>query len=359
MPEIDSISNIFKTVFVVLNSKSKEYASVLLMTAAPELQERIDGYKLVAPGVHRGLWSITSAKRISKGLRDLGYTVLVYKYLFVSEWFTPIMELVAVTEDEDTFGPGAPALDFDLSEISACLPTKRTYVELFGGGAPLFLSRPPAEIEVVNDNGRDVINFFTKLREVSSFNWFFLLTRIFPVDSFMHPVYLRKVLRAATCEDEVISAYLWYRYIRQVYRSNNNFGTDILLDEGSTISSLAAIDPLLPSIHGRLIRVQHECNSVKSILSIYDSEDTMFWIDPTIYGRFGVQVGSISEDKSFDNLLSLLSVVKGVVAVYCNHHDVFPGFQQRGDYFSTTNGWIARDFGSSTVWLKNANFKED
>ncbi len=357
---ISSVADILKTVFLIMNTKPNGSTSILVITASPHLQQEIQGYQLAHSGVHRSSWSVGQAKGVTQCFSDLGYTVLVYKYNFVAEWSKRVHGLIEATDYENFDTPSAPSLDFDLSAIGAVLPDKHTYVELFGGGAPLFMSRPPAAVEVLNDSDHHVINFFDQLREPESFNWFFLLTRMFPVNAYIHPTLLRKVLRQVEKEDAVISAYLWYYCLRQVWALSERATPTTLLGEGTTFAALSAVDDCFPEIHGRLLRMQHESNSWSKILSIYDSEDTLFWVDPTEHGNNSVHIGSKSEEGNFDTLLSRLGAVKGAVALYFNHKDPHHGFSQRSELFADPgNGWTARDFKSSTVWLKNATFKEN
>lgn len=357
---IASVGDIFSTVFLVMNAKSIDKASVLLISASPRLQQEISGYRLVSPGVHRGVWTIEQAKHTARCFRDLGYVVLVYKYKFVAEWFTPISSLVEATGYEDFDAPTAPSIDFDLAEIGKVLPERSTYVELCGGGAPLFMSRSPVPVEVYNDCDHHVVNLFDQLRDPRSFQWFFLLSRLFTINSYLHPILLRKLLRQVDKEDAVIIAYLWYCYLRQVCILSKDAGPSVSFVEGTTFDALSVIDTIFPEIHGRLFRMQHENNSWEKILDIYDSENTMFWVDPSEYGMNAVHVGSKSEDTNFDVLLSKLNAVKGVVALYFNHNDLHHGFTKRSEFLADPdNKWITRNFKSSTVFLKNADFKED
>ncbi|MBW2675743.1 MAG: DNA adenine methylase [Deltaproteobacteria bacterium] len=52
-----------------------------------------------------------------------------------------------------------------LNELKKRIPPHRIYVEPFAGGAPLFFSKEPAEINVLNDINRDLMDFYRKLRE--------------------------------------------------------------------------------------------------------------------------------------------------------------------------------------------------
>ena len=50
-------------------------------------------------------------------------------------------------------------------ELCAKLPPHNAWVEMFCGSAALTLAKPRAEIEVINDLDREIVNFFKQLRE--------------------------------------------------------------------------------------------------------------------------------------------------------------------------------------------------
>ena len=53
--------------------------------------------------------------------------------------------------------------------ILDALPPHKFYLEPFGGGASILLSKPPAEVEVYNDVNRGIVNFF---RVIASRDYF-------------------------------------------------------------------------------------------------------------------------------------------------------------------------------------------
>ncbi len=49
--------------------------------------------------------------------------------------------------------------------IVSFMPKHTVYVEPFAGGGSVFFSKPPSELEVINDLNGDIVNFFRVLRE--------------------------------------------------------------------------------------------------------------------------------------------------------------------------------------------------
>lgn len=47
-----------------------------------------------------------------------------------------------------------------LTTILPLIPKHNTYVEPFVGGGAIFWSKPKSEVEIINDNNRELINFY-------------------------------------------------------------------------------------------------------------------------------------------------------------------------------------------------------
>ena len=63
-------------------------------------------------------------------------------------------------------GKGNPKIK---AAILASLPPHTAYIEPFGGGASILLSKEPCKVEIYNDIDRGVVNFF---RVISSKEYF-------------------------------------------------------------------------------------------------------------------------------------------------------------------------------------------
>ena len=365
-PPLPSIADIFRTIFIVFKKYSeRQEALAVLMTPSPSLNfEEICGYKTISPGMYKGRWTPRQAKRIIALLRDLGYKVIVYDHANISQWFASVEELVEVKKSSD----------FDLHLIAKKLPKHHTYVEVFGGGAPMILAKEPAKVEVYNDTGSFVVEFFQSLRDIYQFNWFFLMSRLFSPETPLHPIQIRNFIRDCADGDSVVRAYVWYCYARPVfqifceqqdpeYLVNQLWLLPPWMEEELGIKdldvltnfkrALEAVDPFLVRLHARLFRIQYENGYWDGVIGTFDSEETFFWIDPPDYGPYSLDLFDNSDYDGFDTLLKQLEGIKGSAAIYWNRQDGNQLINKRLDYFMDLgNGWERLGFPNSEIFLK-------
>jgi hypothetical protein len=209
-------------------------------------------------------------------LRELGYTLVMYRYSAVEPW---IHELDTVTlADQPTTDP------YGLMELNKTLPKSHIYCELFGGSAPLLCCREPSAVEVVNDRRSLVVDFMQLLRHVDNFNFLVLLSRVFPFSIQLDQDALRQFVHTTPRRaPDVVRGFSWYRMMRESYRLSwsqlGNEAKQVLISDPALTQNLALLDPYLPSLHGRLMRIQYENNQYHKILASFDSINTLFWVD--------------------------------------------------------------------------------
>ncbi len=300
------IEDVLRTVYVVAKPHASRDYTYLMMSASRAFQEStVCSDAFIRPGLWRQRGSGTQAKRAILGLRQLGYYVEVYKQQELADWYASFDDIPV--DDADTH-------DSVLSTITKKLPNCQTYVELFGAGTSLLARRDPASVEVYNDRSSHVVNFFRVLRSPSTFSWFFILSRLFPVSSPLERAALRTFVQGTVEGDAVLMAYAWYCNLRPrlpTYLLNPTADSE----EGQIAAILAAVDPSFPWVRHRLMRVQYEHNSWQKTLDIYDSQGTLFWVDVPSRGFEHLSV----DDTHL--LLRVLNEISGAVALYIDHSD--------------------------------------
>lgn len=182
-----------------------------------------------------------------------------------------------------------------------------TYAEPFVGMGGIFLrrrARPRAE--VINDFGRDVANLFRILQrhypqflEVLRFQ---LTTRTEfnrLVDT--NPETLTDLERAAR-----------FLYLQRTAFggkvSGRNFGVSI---DRPARFNLTTLEPMLEDLHARLAGVVIECLDFGDFLRRYDSEGTLFYLDPPYWGSEGDYGKTLFNRADFQRLSDHLRAVKG------------------------------------------------
>lgn len=171
------------------------------------------------------------------------------------------------------------------------LPRHKLYVDLFGH-YPTFLLHTPSGVEVFNDQDRLVEGFFRVLRTPDALQEFCLLHRMLSNGPAM--IDEQGVLRLLRDSEQptLLRIYCWFRLAKHLFRRHQQANLGLFAQRGinysvldgpdplshETAAFLAAIDPDLPNLHGRLGRVQYEHYPWQKVLDIYDGPDTLFGI---------------------------------------------------------------------------------
>lgn len=158
----------------------------------------------------------------------------------------------------------------------------RTYVEPFGGGASVLLGKSPAPVDVYNDIDRALFEFFSVLCNPDLFELFYRRVVAAP---YHRAIYEDALVTWRDEPDMIARVARWFIVARQSFggRFGAGFGTVVtessrgMADAVSTF--LTAVDAL-PEVSARLRRVQIENADWRVILSRYDTEETLFYLDP-------------------------------------------------------------------------------
>ena len=344
-PNLQSVTDIFQSVFILVQRRESGPCGVLLISASPSLQQ-LPGvpefpFHMVSPGVYKFSWDVSTLKSTALLLRTLGYYVFIYDHTSLRTWSST---LSAVPVQSSTVAA-------DLVGISKALPSCSTYVELFGGRTPLFLSRDPAPVEVINDYSRLVISFFHTLREPLAFSWIYLLSKVLSPSNEFSSCGLWTVLQSSFNSDELISVYAWYCYMRRAFPDSTCDNTYRVPPEDPvrrTLSALHLVDALLPVFHSRLYRMQVEHNTIDKVLQIYDSADTLFWVHPPYDGDGALDLEGTRQ------LLEFLTSTSGHVAIYDDREAANPHVAHLLEETPTdlSRRWKPTTIGSSQVYVK-------
>jgi hypothetical protein len=349
MTSPNSITDIFRTVFMVAEriEGTEDQYLVLVMSKAPGMKS-LDFLKDVKEthGIYRFVWTKEQLRSIVGSLRSRAYFVYVYSFRQYSEWSFPLLELPVIPFDSNPIG--------SIAEIANSLPEAQLYVEVFAGRAPLFCHRYPAPVEVLNDYAGWLVAFFRMLRSPADFHWFCLFTYYSPPWHRIEDHLFPKFMDAAP--DALISTYLYYLRMWQVFaRYQEKPDARAVVPAGlpddptkRILYAMHAVDPLLTQLHNRIYRTQIESLDPHKLLEIYDSEDTLFWVD------FPTYLGDNTEDFMLQ-FLERLADVKGKVAIYSeqqtgnSHLDTL----MRQQRFAKKLGFKTKRYGSDTVYRKN------
>lgn len=349
MTSTKSITDVFRTVFLVASriEGAEDQYLVLVMSKAPGMQSlRFLKDVKAEHGIYRFVWGKEQLRDIVGALRKRDYIVYAYSFGQFSEWSYPLLELPIIAAHHNPIG--------SIPEVAESLPDAQLYVEVFAGRSPLFCYRNAAPVEVLNDYAGRIVSFFRMLRSPEDFHWFCLMSHYHPPWYRVEDHLLPKFMDVA--RDALVSTYIWYLRMWQVFaRYHDQLDVRAVVPPGipddptkRVLYAMHATDPLLTQLHNRIYRTQVESLAPEKILEIYDSEDTLFWVD------FPVHFGDDSENFTLQ-FLELLSDVKGKVAIYAEQQTGNPQVDalMRGKRIAKKLGFETKRYGSDTVYRRN------
>jgi DNA adenine methylase len=191
--------------------------------------------------------------------------------------------------------------------IVGIIPQHKVYVEPFIGGGAVFFSKPPSEVEVINDINGELVNFYKVIQ-----NDFNALQK--EIKKTLHSRQEHRHARVVYENPDMFSPVkrAWAVFVLANASFAGNFGSGFGYDkDGRTTKALASkIKRFTDVLSARIINTQIECIDALKIIKAFDSSETFFYLDPpypeTDQGHYD---GYSGED--FAALLELLSQIQG------------------------------------------------
>lgn len=158
-------------------------------------------------------------------------------------------------------------------------PPHKCYVEVFGGGAAVLLTKEPSHTEVYNDLDGDLVQFFRVLREREEelVEW---LDKV-PYAREQHQEFKEDFYSGERPDDPIERAgrffYLRYSQYASKYRTPSGFAG---AHQRNKARKLRNATEELHKFAERFRDVQIEKLDFEELIPRYDSEDTLFYCDP-------------------------------------------------------------------------------
>lgn len=228
------------------------------------------------------------------------------------------------------------------------------YVEPYGGAANVLLTKLPSKVEVYNDLDDLIINFFNVLR-----NDFEELQRRLSVTPY-HEGEWRKCKGLVNSKDPMIKAISFFVVSRQsVGYSGTGFG---YVKKASSsrlppiISAwLSSIDKNLSLVVGRLRGVQFMQRPALKVIQLFDSLNTLFYLDPPYVADTRVSKRNYQHemsDEDHQELLDLLAQIKG--------RFILSGYMNRlYDSHAKQFGWLCYERGFQNRLASHREFEDE
>jgi len=229
-----------------------------------------------------------------------------------------------------------------VAKLLKLLPSHRTYVEVFGGGASLLFAKQPSPVEVYNDLNSDLVNLFRVIRDPATFQEFQRLVSLTPYSREKYN-YCKDTLDSS--KDDIERSYKYFVMNRQSFAGKGDKGwgynvTASIRNMACSVSGYLSAIAILPQIANRLLQVQIEHDDFRKIIPRYDTPETLFYLDPP-YMPDTRRAGGYKHEMTIEDhkdLLELLLTIKGKVMLSGYNNDLYRS------YLDDRDGWHRIDY---------------
>jgi len=219
-------------------------------------------------------------------------------------------------------------------EIVSLMPSHEVYVDVFGGSGQVLFVKVPSPIEVYNDIDFELVNFFRVLRDPVKFEEFYRQVSLIPYSRAEFEFY-----KGLEPRDDVERAVRTFVLVVQSFDGRKmSWGFGLMPRVRLSQRYFNRIKEL-PLIHARLQNVCIENDDFRRIIERYDSERTLFYMDPPYIGEKRRLKKVYDFEMSLEDhrdLVDMLLGVRGMVILSCYYHDVYEPLIKAG--------WERRDY---------------
>ena len=220
--------------------------------------------------------------------------------------------------------------------IASLFPRHHTYVEVFGGAASVLFAKRPSPVEVYNDIDSGIVNFFRVLRDPDKADRLQTLLYLTP---WSREEFYRCRDEWQLQDDPIERARMWFVVACQSF--SGTFGESWSFSVSSSSRGmveqcskwLSRID-LLPYFCARLQMVQIENRDFRELVPMYDTADTLFYLDPPYVQstRTAHNDGYVHDmyDDDHADLVELLLSVKGMCVLSGYQNDLYAPLEESG-----------------------------
>lgn len=195
-----------------------------------------------------------------------------------------------------------------LQHILPRIPEHTSYVEPFAGGAAVFWAKAPADIEVLNDTNKELINFYQVVQHKYS-----ALAREIRASLHCRDTHRRAwvINQNPDMFDAVRRAWAVWVLSSQSFSAilDGSWGYD--REKNQTTKKIPSKKRRFTEhLAARLENVQLECTDALYVIKSRDTASAFFYCDPPYYNSDCAHYDGYSLD-DYENLLSTLAGIKG------------------------------------------------
>lgn len=216
-------------------------------------------------------------------------------------------------------------------KIVAMIPKHRIYCEPFFGGGAVFFAKPPSELEVINDNNGELINFYKVLKsDYKRLNKEIKCT----LHSMDYHQAAKIVLGYPKLFNEVKRAWAIWVLANQSFGSMLGGTWRCDLKRNTTPKRLTnKKENFTEEYAKRLEQVQIDNRDAIKVIKLWDNKDAFFYCDPPYFNAcMGHYKGYTERD--FENLLQTLSEIKGKFILSSYPSEILERYIKKYKWFS-------------------------
>lgn len=222
------------------------------------------------------------------------------------------------------------------SWIISHFPSHEHYVEPYGGGASVLISKPPSKIETYNDLDSRVVEFFRVLRErpkdlihtieLTPWSREELLISREPLDESHSDPCLERARRFFVAA--------WMGRGKATATMSTGWRYEISAIRGTRAYKDFRDLERLEAIAGRLLNVQIDNDDALSVIDRFDTPDTLFYLDPPYVQssrseRWGKKAYSYEmSDNDHEQLLVKLLSIEGMAVLSGYPNEMYDSYLQ-------------------------------
>lgn len=192
--------------------------------------------------------------------------------------------------------------------IISMIPEHRIYCEPFLGGGAVFFAKSQSEIEVINDNNGELINFYKVLKNNYSKLAKEIKATLHSKESHQEANVIIKYPRLF---NDIKRAWAIWTLANQSYASMLGGTWRCDFKDNSTTKRLENKKSNFTEDYAkRLEQTQIDNRDALKVIELWDTKDSFFYCDPPYFNSdMGHYKGYSEQD--FENLLKVLSEIKG------------------------------------------------
>ena len=217
--------------------------------------------------------------------------------------------------------------------ILPLMPEHTTYTESFFGGGAIFFLKPQAEVEIINDLNKEVINFYRTIIKDFDALQLEIQSTLHSHSSFDDAKLIHSNPHLFS---EVKRAWAFFVLANQSFASDmKSFGFSLKAGRQICNSFNSKVKNFTSEYQQRLENVIVESDDALKVITRYDSPDTFHYVDPPYYNS-NCKFYDDYSIAMFKTLLSTLSTIEGKFLLSSYPSDILTEY-------TTTCKWFTKE----------------